>query len=154
MVDIKGYEGRYAITTDGQIWSYKYNNFLTPYDHKNGYKMVILYNDEGEYKRLYVHRLVAQTYIPNPLNLPEVDHINSNKEENTVENLQWITKEDNIKKAKCKKVRCIELDRVFNSQKEAALILHLEQGNISRVCNGKARTTGGYHFEFVLEGDE
>ena len=152
MKDVIGYEGLYGITSCGKVWSYINNQFLTPYDN-HGYKMVRLYKD-GEEKGKYIHRLVGEAYIPNPQNLPEIDHINENKEDNSVKNLQWLTKEDNIRKSKSKKVYCVELDRIFDSQKQAALELHLEQGNISRVCNGKARTTGGYHFNFIVESDE
>lgn len=149
MKRIKGFEG-YSITTDGKVWSDKHQYFLTPYDN-HGYKMVRLYNG-SVYKDVYVHRLVAETYIPNPDNLPEVDHIDANKENNAMSNLQWMTKENNIKKAKSKKVYCVELDRVFNSQKEAANELGLDQGNISKACRGTLRTTGGYHWEFIVEG--
>lgn len=151
MRDVVNYEGLYGVTSCGKIWSYINNQFLTPYDN-HGYKMVRLYK-EGEEKSKYVHRLVGEAYIPNPQNLPEIDHIISISKggKDNVQNLQWISKKDNIKKAVCKKIYCKELDRTFNSQKEAAAELGLDQGNISRVCRGKANTTGGYHFEFVIE---
>lgn len=59
-----------------------------------------------------------------------------------------------IKKAVCKKIYCLENDKIYESQTQAAKELGLDQGNISRVCRGKAKTTGGYHFEFVQESDE
>lgn len=151
MKKIEGFNG-YSVTTDGRVWSHKNQCFLTPYDAR-GYKIVRLYTGNGnEHKDMYVHRLVAEAYIPNPDNLPEVDHIDANKENNDMSNLQWITKENNIKKARSKKVYCVELDRVFNSQSEAANELGLNQGNISRACRGVLTTTGGYHWEFIVEG--
>ena len=93
MKDIKGYEGKYAVTTDGKVWSYLSNKFLTPFD-KNGYERV-----ELQGKPFLVHRLVAETYIPNIDNKPTVDHIDRNKHNNCVENLRWATfqeQSDNI----------------------------------------------------------
>ena len=154
MKDIKGYEGLYAVTSCGKIWSYRNKSFLNSCDDGHGYQQITLCKN-GKQKSKRVHRFVAETYLPNPDNLPEVDHIIpvSKGGKNNVQNLQWISKEDNLKKAHSKKIRCVELDRIFSSQKEAAAELGLDQGNISRVCRGKANTTGGYHFEFVIEED-
>lgn len=154
MKDITGYEGLYAVTSCGKIWSYRSKSFLKSCDDEHGYQKITLYKNEKQ-KTKRVHRLVAETYLPNPDNLPEVDHIIpvSKGGKNNVQNLQWISKEDNIKKAHSKKIRCVELDRIFSSQKEAAEELGLNQGNISRVCNGKRNTAGGYHFKFVIEED-
>ena len=90
MKDIQGYENRYAITEEGQVWSYKSQMFLTPW-LQNGYEKVKLAN-----KNYRVHRLVAETYLPNPDKLPEVHHINSIRTDNRVENLAWVSKEDNL----------------------------------------------------------
>ena len=152
MKDIKGYEGLYAVTSCGKVWSYKSKNFLSPSDDGQGYQMVTLYkNGKQENKR--IHRLVAEAYIPNPENLPEVDHIVplSKGGKNNVQNLQWISKKDNVKKAVCKKIYCIENGKVYESQKQAAIELGLDQGNISRVCRGIFKQTGGYHFKRMTE---
>ena len=103
-----------------------------------------------------IHRLVAEAYLPNPNNLPEVDHIISVSKggKDNVQNLQWITKKDNIKKAVCKKIHCLENDKIYESQTQAARELGLDQGNISKVCRGIHKQTGGYHFEFVIEEGE
>ena len=155
MKDIQGYEGLYAITSCGKVWSYITQKFLATY-FANGYEYATL-KDNTHVK---ISREVAKAYIPNPNNLPQVNHKDEVKSHNYVNNLEWSdsmynanygTRNERIKKAHSKKIYCKELDRIFNSQKEAAAELGLDQGNISRVCRGKANTTGGFHFEFISE---
>ena len=67
---------------------------------ETGYKRVDLWLDEIK-KRMSVHRLVAFTFIPNPMNLPEIDHINNNRDDNRVENLRWISRVENINRRDC-----------------------------------------------------
>jgi NUMOD4 motif len=94
MKDIPGFEGLYQITDDGKVWSLPkqwtsgFNgNFshdgqwITPQKHSGGYLQVVLTRDARS-RMHYVHRLVAQTYIPNPLDLPEVNHKDGNKKNN------------------------------------------------------------------------
>lgn len=100
MKDIKGYEGIYAITEDGQVWSYKRQKFIKPYK-QNGYLLVTLFKD-GNSKNYRIHRLVAGAYLPNPNNYPEVHHINSIRTDNRIENLAWVSKEDNLRQRKRK----------------------------------------------------
>lgn len=100
MKDIKGYEGQYAITDNGEVWSYKRKNFMKPYK-QNGYLLVRLFKD-GNYKNYRIHRLVAEAYLPNPNNLPEVHHINGIRNDNRVDNLNWVSKEDNLRLIKHK----------------------------------------------------
>lgn len=94
MVDIKGFEGRYAVTEDGQVWSYKSNRFLSPYLNQRGYLLVDLCGD-GFRKQYRVHRLVAEAFIPNPLGLETVNHKDEVKTNNHVDNLEWMTRLDN-----------------------------------------------------------
>lgn len=96
MKDIPGYEGLYAATSDGQIWSYKRKIFLRPTMRK-GYWAVSLRKD-GKGKTYYIHRLVGLAFIPNPQNLETIDHIDGNKLNNDVSNLQWLSRTNNIKK--------------------------------------------------------
>ena len=111
MKDVVGYEGLYAITSCGKVWSYKRKRFLTPYNSGNGYLKVKLFKDNEE-KQYRIHRLVAEAYLPNPENLPQVDHIDNDKTHNYVNNLQWITHRDNSRKSNNK---VIFYFRQFNS---------------------------------------
>lgn len=90
--DIEGFEN-YQITDDGRVWSKKRKIFLSQV-LTNGYKQIILYKD-GVYNNKKIHRLVAETFIPNPDNKPEVDHINGDRADNRVENLRWCTHKEN-----------------------------------------------------------
>lgn len=93
--DIKGYEGIYQVSNEGRVKSlggerYKIIRILKGYVGRNGYRVVNLWKD-GVPKLLTVHRLVAQTFIPNPDNKPCIDHINTIRTDNRVENLRWVT---------------------------------------------------------------
>ena len=148
MKDIKDYEGLYAITSCGRIWSYRRKKFLAPRKNKYGYLQAVLCKD-GIHKTVRIHRLVAEAYIPNPNNLPQVDHIDGNKEHNWINNLQWMTNKDNTTKAKGKKIRCVELNMEFKSQTEAAEYFGCNHQNISQCLNGRAKTACGYHWEVI-----
>lgn len=99
---IKDTDCRYAASVTGLIYSF-YDNRGRLYDEprvltqfkRNGYSAVNLYVG-GQIKQRYVHRLIASTFIPNPDNLPEVNHKNEVKTDNRVENLEWISTKDNI----------------------------------------------------------
>ena len=94
IMEIEGYPN-YLIYPEGRIWSKKgKGRFLKPATQKNGYRRVCLSRDKKP-KMFLVHRLVAQAFIPNPDNKPEVDHINNNPHDNRLENLRWVTKSEN-----------------------------------------------------------
>lgn len=97
--DIPGWEGQYACTTTGEIWSYKTNKFLSPSVNKRGYKHVV-FVDNGKRYDYRVSRLIALTFLENPDDKGQVNHIDGNKLNNCVENLEWCTPEENIKHAK------------------------------------------------------
>lgn len=86
----------YCISKNGNVYSYYTNKILKQRNNKKGYPSVYLtINGKGVSK--VVHRLVAKTFIPNPYNLPQVNHIDGNKENNSVENLEWCTNEYNMR---------------------------------------------------------
>lgn len=88
---IKGYENLYKINRKGEVMRFK--KILTT-EINAGYKRVNLSKD-GEVKWFSVHRLVALQYIPNPDNLPQIDHIDRDKLNNSVENLRWVSAKEN-----------------------------------------------------------
>ena len=92
--DIDGFEGKYKIYEDGRIWSYKYNKFMKTTLYRNGYYRIGLKKDKKE-KKFLLHRLLALHFIPNPNNLPQVDHIDRNNQNNDLSNLRWVTSEEN-----------------------------------------------------------
>ena len=151
MKDVIGYEGLYSITSCGKVWSYKSKKFLRPSKVGHGYLQVILCKD-GNCEAKKIHRLVAEAYLPNPNNYDTVDHIDFNITNNCVNNLQWMSRnENNRKKRNVRKIYCFENEKIYESQTQAAKELGLNQGNISRVCQGIFKQTGGYHFKFVIE---
>ena len=106
MKDIKGFEGSYACTKDGKIWSHPLEwkrrtkgKFLKSWLIGNGYESIMLYDKPEHGSKFLVHRLVALTYIPNPKNLTEVNHINGNRIDNRVENLEWMSSIENHRHA-------------------------------------------------------
>lgn len=99
---IKGHEN-YMATTWGRIISKKTGEAITPEVHTKGYLRVYLY-DKGKRKHYKVHRLVAETFIPNPEGKPHVNHIDGNNQNNSVSNLEWVTDAENKEKAKALRV--------------------------------------------------
>ena len=93
--DIEGYENLYAISSRGRCWSYKTNKFLKEAINNDGYLRFSLFKD-GKHKRYLAHRLVAKSFVANPNQYPEINHINENVKDNCVENLEWCTASYNI----------------------------------------------------------
>mgnify|MGYP003365044105 CR=1 FL=1 len=153
---------RYLINKNGDVYSLKADKFLKQHKGRNGYLHLLLVNDYGVSCNFDVHRLVAITFIPNPSNLPQVNHIDEDKTNNRYTNLEWCTATENInygtRNARVSKkvsktlskpvisVSTSGLMRYFNSSKEAAERLNVYQTHISDVMNGRLKQTGGYRF--------
>lgn len=96
-IPAKGYENRISISRDGRIFSLKTNKILKTTIFPNGYEVLCLMfqKPKRHTKTLYVHRLVAMTFIENQLNKTTVNHKDGNKKNNCVENLEWATQGEN-----------------------------------------------------------
>jgi len=171
-IDIKGYKGRYQINNSGEIMSLIRNKILTP--RKCGqYNAVCLYDSNINRKNFYIHKLVAEYFIENPLNKDQVNHKDGNKNNNSIDNLEWCTASENINHAYrigFKKAPCAHTGRFgfehhrsksvyqFNTNKdligiygsicEASRETNIDRKSISNCANNKTKTSGGYYWEF------
>ena len=148
--------------SDGVKRSYP-SKVLLPGISKDGYLRVYPGKtlDGKVPKTAKVHILVARTFIPNPNNLPQVNHKNGNKTDNRVENLEWVTSEQNIRHAKyklhrkigapCQRILCVETNEQFPSIKEAWRRTGIHWSCIAKVLSHKEgrKTAGGYHWERI-----
>ena len=149
---IKDYED-YEISNFGRIKSYKQdkNGKITLGNKdKKGYLTKTLYNKDG-CKTFKVHRLVAQAFIPNPNNLPQINHKDENKTNNNVKNLEWCTNKYNLNygtrnkraaKTMGKKVVCVATGEIFNGIREASRKYNIDRSDISKCCQEKRKTAG------------
>tara|TARA_R110000868_G_scaffold403257_1_gene680368 strand:- start:115 stop:621 length:507 start_codon:yes stop_codon:yes gene_type:complete len=161
---IPGYT-EYSITTDGRVFSHKkpngkgkgkildysYKRELKPQKNKKGYLNIILEQNKNtdRMRNTTIHRLVAETYIPNPYNYDTINHINEDKEDNRVENLEWMSRADNVEYSQAK-IRLIETPtgetiEVFNLTKWCREVLGLKSsGNMLRSLRNPQMPCKGY----------
>ncbi len=149
---------RIMVSNKGNVISYKRGagRPLKVCHTNDGYQMV-----GASRPPRYVHRLVAETWIPNPNHYEQVNHINGDKDDNRVENLEWVTPSENLRHAfrtglkkpsggrKATPVRIVETGEVYESTAECARRIGGHQGAISECLAGKRSTHHGYHFEYV-----
>lgn len=181
--DIVGYEGLYQVSNLGRVKSLERkvknkNGYRTVSDKilkqakkTEGYLFVNLWK-EGKQKIMKSHRLVAEAFLPNPENLPQVNHKDENPSNNNVSNLEFCTAKYNVnfgtrnKRAgisiskaltgvynnikKSKPVMCIETGIIYPSSMEVQRQFGFANGSISQCCNGKRQTCCGYHWKWAI----
>ena len=125
--EIKGFPG-YWVNSYGRVWSDYSKRWLKPAPNSKGYLRVGLRNNNHQSLKA-IHRLVAEAFVPNddPEHKDTIDHIDGNKTNNRADNLQWLSRGDNVRKGCCKAVMLFDtlsgdVER-FNSQKDAAAFL-------------------------------
>lgn len=139
---IPQYEGLYSIDKKGTVFSHKRGRILAPYLNHGGYLLVGLYK-EGKRNRLSVHRLVALTHIPNPDNLPEIDHIDANRQNNSVDNLRWCTRQGNCNNPIYLKKRADSMkgenNRLYGKHLSEEVRLKMSAARMGRVVSKETR---------------
>lgn len=181
--DIKGHEGRYQISNMGRVKSLEreVNNhtgkvlvkekILRQRSDFKGYMRIDLKDNNGVKHFFGVHRLVAETFIPNPRGKPQVNHIDGCKSNNVAENLEWCTNGENQKhayrmglnrvtgRAGKKKRSVVQIDRTtgeviaeYKSIADAGKAVGIKSdGNIGECCRGKKKTVAGYIWKYREE---
>ena len=157
MKDIKNYEGLYGITSCGKVWSYRRKRFLNTMTKSNGYLYVCLCK-EGQRKWCRVHRLVAEAYIPNPENLPQVNHKDENKTNNCLQNLEWCdasyntnygTRNEKVSNKLKKPILQYDLDGNFIREWSSASDVRKEvQSHICKCLKGRKKSAYGFIWKY------
>ena len=174
--DIKGYEGLYQASNLGHIRSIGYRQssrvknkdyyILSPGRDTSGYLNCVLFKNKIR-KSYKVHRLIAQTFIDNPFNYTDVNHKNEIKDDNRIENLEWVTHKYNMNygtfrermKEKTRSINkhVIQFDlsgnmiKEWTSIREAAINNNISVGNIINCCKGRCKTCGGYIWKYNIQ---
>ena len=166
---IKGFPN-YSVSSTGEIRNDVSGKLKTPRKTRTGYYDVDLYNG-GKRSKLRVHRIVGETFIDNPDNKPQINHIDGNKLNNSVENLEWATASENMKHAfenglaepslgmlgkhnpnagrKGIPIRIVETGEVFSSITECEKAINGNNRHICDCLSGRQRTHRGYTFEYI-----
>ena len=173
--EISGYEGLYEVSSLGRVRRLNWRNTGLPRllylkNGTHGYKQVELFK-HGKGKMLTVHRLVANAFIPNSDNLDTVNHINENKHDNSVSNLEWCSLGDNVRKyyrnhkfvpkfiprhttASLKKIVQLSIDGDVIREWDNVATIHRElcfnNWSISQCCDGKRKTAYGFKWQYAV----
>lgn len=172
--NIEGYDGLYQVSDTGEIRSVDaviqvHNSRTKPYSYVRkgcvlkqrkqncGYNIVKL-SKNGKMSAYTVHRIVAETFIPNPKGYSEVNHKNGIKTDNNKSNLEWCSRNDNIRHSYQEKIRkhwnrrkvmCVETKEIFESIKDAGVAKGVNPKCICHVLAGRNKIAGGYKWQRI-----
>lgn len=171
MVPIPGFE-YYLASDDGRIYSIRKKKFLKQRVRNDGYNQVTL-AENGKRAQCYVHRIIAISFLGKKDDL-QVNHIDENKSNNAISNLEWVTPKENILHGtgikrriathtieklrqsqlnaveyRKRPVKCVETHKTFDSTADASRKMNINRSSISSALSGKYKTAGGYHWDYV-----
>lgn len=165
--DIKGHEGHYQVSDHGRVKSvdristtgqHIHETIMKTCTDRGGYSFVSLWKG-GRKKNFKIHRLVLEAFSPvDGMKELDCNHIDENKSNNRLENLEWLTRKENLNYGSHNKkiaeahnvpIVCVELNRRFDSITSAAKEFGHDKGNIWRVLNNPNRTACGYHWRYA-----
>lgn len=149
---IEGTDGEYQVSDTGLVKTTKTGRILRPAVSRQGYERVCLFKMDRE-RRYRVHRLVAEAFIPNPDNMPQVNHIDGNKRNNHVSNLEWVTNHENVIHAKEHGLRAGH-ERFCASRRKRVIATNIETGErieFESIIAAK-KSIGTNHIQAVLKG--
>lgn len=161
----KDYSCRYEVSDEGEVRNKKTGKVLKPVKHNHGYGQYFLYFGDKENRvmeKFYAHRIVAEVFIPNTENKPLINHIDGNKMNNNISNLEWCTHSENnthayetgLSKEKGQvRVEQYDLDGnlicIHESMSSAGRLLGISNTGIGNCCKGKNDTCGGFRWKYA-----
>ena len=159
-IPVKGYEGLYEVNSNGVVRN-SANHHQIAVKIKSGYCQVGLFK-KGKQTWTLLHRIVAIAFLPEVEGKPEINHKDGDKQNNGVENLEWCSRDENLRHAfemglrdqdtSSRQIDCISPDGLslrFPSIYKAARALKISQGNICMVCKGQRPLASGYSFKYA-----
>lgn len=165
--DIGETDGRYSVSSMGDVRRnpieqmqsdgvpHVYREHILKKQLNNWGYYCVNYSINGRMVRRCVHRLVAEAFIPNLDNKPQVNHIDGVKTNNRVDNLEWVTQSENnlhafnVLNKKVKRVECIDTGEVFRSVKSAAETLGVRPSTLSDHLHGNSKTCRGKRYRIA-----
>ena len=158
--DIARYEGLSQVSSLGRVKRVTTGRILKSGKITGGYLLVSLYKNNTKSNK-YIHRLVSESFIPNPENKSQVNHIDEDKTNNSLDNLEWMTAKENVnhgtRNERSRKTKSIAIiatntttgeSQEFYGTNECARQLWLDPSSITKVLKGKLNHTGGYTFKY------
>ena len=158
--DVDGYSN-YRVSSSGRVKNKRTKKVLKAHSDRYGYPQVVL-SEQGSKKTRSIHRLVAKAFVDGDDSL-QVNHIDGNKQNNNVDNLEWVTQSANARHAyeiglmcrsdkagtQPKSVKVVETGEVYISESECARALGVKREGINACLNGRQLTHHGYHYEYA-----
>lgn len=151
------YGANISVYDDGSVWIHRGSRNKRRFGDTSpkGYKRILI-RDNGRERTVFVHRLVALAFVPNPNNKPQVNHKDGNKANNRPENLEWVTLAENMRhRSKVLKtypkrsILCVDLGVIFESVSDASKEMGINRANIAECASGKRKTAGGFKWAYL-----